>query len=168
MRRRTFLTALAGVALLPRFAPSAGGTASSAATAVGRPARWVRPGAPGWPGPGQWAALGDRVGGRLVKVRPAFGVCAPDPGAAACTSLFQNLTDSFYLDQSVNLTQTLGWLDAFTAEPSAYAVLASSSADVAAAVNFARGDHYARLLRAKERYDPDGLFTVHHGVGTDA
>jgi len=29
------------------------------------------------------------------------------------------------------------------------------------------GDHYARLLRVKERYDPGGLFFVHHGVGTD-
>jgi FAD/FMN-containing dehydrogenase len=29
------------------------------------------------------------------------------------------------------------------------------------------GDHYARLLQVKERYDPDGLFFVHHGVGTD-
>jgi len=28
------------------------------------------------------------------------------------------------------------------------------------------GDHYARLLRVKERYDPGGLFFVHHGVGT--
>ena len=28
------------------------------------------------------------------------------------------------------------------------------------------GDHYARLLQVKERYDPGGLFFVHHGVGT--
>ena len=29
------------------------------------------------------------------------------------------------------------------------------------------GDHYARLLQVKNRYDPGGLFYVHHGVGTD-
>jgi hypothetical protein len=28
------------------------------------------------------------------------------------------------------------------------------------------GDHYARLTRVKDRYDPGGLFSVHHGVGT--
>ncbi len=29
------------------------------------------------------------------------------------------------------------------------------------------GDHYGRLLRVKRRYDPAGLFTVHHGVGSE-
>jgi FAD/FMN-containing dehydrogenase len=29
------------------------------------------------------------------------------------------------------------------------------------------GDNYARLLQVKERYDPGGLFFVHHGVGSD-
>ncbi len=30
------------------------------------------------------------------------------------------------------------------------------------------GANYLRLLAAKRRYDPDGLFTVHHGVGSEA
>ncbi|MBV8497591.1 MAG: FAD-dependent oxidoreductase, partial [Gammaproteobacteria bacterium] len=29
------------------------------------------------------------------------------------------------------------------------------------------GGHYARLRTIKERYDPDGLFFVHHGVGSE-
>jgi len=29
------------------------------------------------------------------------------------------------------------------------------------------GEHYARLLGVKRRYDPAGLFTVHHGVGSE-
>ena len=29
------------------------------------------------------------------------------------------------------------------------------------------GDHYARLVEIKRRYDPDNVFTVHHGVGTE-
>jgi hypothetical protein len=29
------------------------------------------------------------------------------------------------------------------------------------------GDHYSRLVEIKRRYDPDNVFTVHHGVGTD-
>jgi FAD/FMN-containing dehydrogenase len=30
------------------------------------------------------------------------------------------------------------------------------------------GDHYPRLTRVKDRYDPAGLFSVHHGVGTES
>ena len=30
------------------------------------------------------------------------------------------------------------------------------------------GPHYPRLARIKRRYDPDGLFTVHHGIGSEA
>jgi hypothetical protein len=29
------------------------------------------------------------------------------------------------------------------------------------------GHHYPRLTQVKHRYDPGGLFTVHHGVGTE-
>jgi FAD/FMN-containing dehydrogenase len=29
------------------------------------------------------------------------------------------------------------------------------------------GSNYSRLKKAKDRYDPDGLFTVHHGVGSE-
>jgi hypothetical protein len=29
------------------------------------------------------------------------------------------------------------------------------------------GDHYRRLKAVKEKYDPNGLFYVHHGVGTE-
>ena len=113
MQRRVFLKGVAGVAGLPlvsRFAASTGDTAV-------RPTRWVRPGEPGWPSPAEWAKLRKSVGGRLVKVQSAFAVCEPNAGSTACTDLFQNLTDPFYIDQSVNLTQTLGWMDAFTSSP---------------------------------------------------
>jgi FAD/FMN-containing dehydrogenase len=139
MQRRTLLKALAALPLFSWL------SASGSAAAGVRSARWVRPGEPGWPSPAEWAALAKSVGGRLVQVQSAFAVCQPDATGAACSDLFENLKDPFYIDQSVNLTQTLGWLDAFTSEPSAYAVLAESSADVAAAVDFAR-EHNVRLV----------------------
>jgi FAD/FMN-containing dehydrogenase len=138
MERRTVLKALAVLPLASRFAISEDAVAR-------RTARWVRPGEPGWPDPGEWAQLRESVGGRLVAVRPPFAVCEPDSGATACVNLFQNLLDPFYIDESVALTQTLGWTDAWTSQPSVYAVLANCSADVAAAVNFAR-EHRVRLV----------------------
>jgi FAD/FMN-containing dehydrogenase len=78
-------------------------------------------------------------------VTSPFAACTPDPGGPGCTELFQNLRDPFYIGDHVALTQTLGWTDAWTSQASAYAVLANSSADVAAAVNFAR-HHRVRLV----------------------
>ncbi len=43
------------------------------------------------------------------------------------------------------MTQTLGWVGGWTSRPSAYAVAARSTADIAAAVNFAR-EHRLRLV----------------------
>ena len=43
----------------------------------------------------------------------------------------------------VGLTQSLGQVDAWTSRPSAYAVLARTTDDVVAAVNFARGEQFA-------------------------
>ena len=30
------------------------------------------------------------------------------------------------------------------------------------------GDNYSRLLAIKQKFDPDGLFFLHHGVGSEA
>jgi FAD/FMN-containing dehydrogenase len=138
MQRRELLK---GLAVLPLSALAAGPARDIAV----QPVPGVRPGEPGWPEPAAWAKLRKRVGGRLVKVKSPFAACTPDPGSPGCTELFQNLRDPFYIGDSVALTQTLGWTDAWTSQASAYAVLAQRSADVAAAVNFAR-HHRVRLV----------------------
>jgi FAD/FMN-containing dehydrogenase len=107
--------------------------------------RRVRPAESGWPNSTHWAALDKAVGGRLVEVQSPFVACANDPGSSACADLFHDLRDPFVIGENVALTQTLGWTDAWTSEPSAYAVVAESSADVVAAVNFAR-EHRVRLV----------------------
>jgi FAD/FMN-containing dehydrogenase len=138
MQRRVVLKGLAALPLASLVAGPAGGVSV-------QPVRGVRPGEPGWPDPAEWARLRQRVGGRLVKVKSPFAGCTPDPGGPGCTELFQHLRNPFYISDSVALTQTLGWTDAWTSQASAYAVLAQTSADVAAAVNFAR-HHRVRLV----------------------
>ena len=138
MHRRTFLKGLAAFPFVPGLVASA---VASAARSPGR----VRPGEPGWPDPVEWARLRRAVGGRLVKVDSPFADCANAPAGVACTELFGNLGNPFFIGDSVALTQTLGWTGAWTSAPSNYAVAARGSADIAAAVNFARA-HRLRLV----------------------
>jgi FAD/FMN-containing dehydrogenase len=126
VQRRHFLGAGLSLAALLR-APLV-----RAATAVTR----VRPGMPGWPTDADWAALRQKVGGRLSPVTlPNFG----DPVVEKL------LRDPFYLGDQPGLTQSSGWLDAWRSAPSAYVIAADSATDVAAAIGFAR-DHNIRLV----------------------
>ncbi|MDB5731944.1 MAG: FAD-binding oxidoreductase, partial [Variovorax sp.] len=110
------------------------------AAAALRPRSRVRPGDPAWPSEARWQQLGQAVGGRLVKVRSPLAPCLEAPAEPTCTQLFQGkeLKNPYFLGDEVGLTQTLGWVDAWTSAPSVYAVVARGTDDVVAAVNFAR------------------------------
>jgi FAD/FMN-containing dehydrogenase len=115
MRRRTFLqstAAAAGWLAAPRFALAA-----------------TR--AP------DWAALRKRVGDRLIDIRSPLVECARNHGRGA-DALFKAVKNPYYLSDEPSLTQSLGWIDAWTSEPSLKGVAAESAADVAAAIDFCR------------------------------
>ena len=98
------------------------------------PMRRARPGTPGWPTAGEWAALEREVGGRLISgARPASKPAA------------ELISNPFFLGDQVGLTQSSGWLGAWRSTPSACAVHAANAADVAAAVRFAT-KHNLRLV----------------------
>jgi FAD/FMN-containing dehydrogenase len=133
MDRRTLLKTALLLPLLPyALKVDAWGLARGAAR--------VRPGAAGWPGQSEWDALRRQVGGRLSVPRsPLLG------DAAAKAEALAQIDNPYYIRDQVALTQTSGYHGAWTSQPSAYAVAAESSADVAAAVNFAR-KHGVRLV----------------------
>ena len=68
-------------------------------------------------------------------------MCRTAPGTAHCLDVFRELKNPYYIGDSVALTQTCGWLNAWTAQPSTYAVAAQQTSDIVAAVNFARENH---------------------------
>lgn len=105
----------------------------------------VRPGDPGWPSEATWVSLDRDVGGRLLKLKSPFTDCTTTPVGAACSEALQHLKNPYYVGDQPALTQTSGWLDAWTSQPSVYAVAAKNTADVVAAVNFAR-QHNLRLV----------------------
>ena len=104
----------------------------------------IRPGDPGWPSPTLWQELSRAVGGRLTKVKPLLAACTT-PQSAGCSEVLHELRNPYFLGEQPAGTESSGWVDAWQAEPSAYAVAAHTTADVVAAVNFAR-THNLRLV----------------------
>jgi FAD/FMN-containing dehydrogenase len=98
----------------------------------------VRPDDPAWPSKASWDRLSRDVGGRLVKVRSPLAAYMEAPAGPGCAQIFKQLKNPYYLGDEPGLTQSLGWVDAWTSRPSAYAVAARTTEDVVAAVNFAR------------------------------
>ncbi|MET0210770.1 MAG: FAD-dependent oxidoreductase [Burkholderiaceae bacterium] len=139
MKRREFLQTATVPLLTGRMLDSMAADA--------RPMPRVRPGDAAWPSAARWAQLGEAVGGRLIQVESPWPACAAAPSSAACTELFKLLKNPHYIGESVALTQTLGWVDAWTSMPSAYAVAASTTADVVAAVNFARENRLRLVVK---------------------
>ena len=104
-----------------------------------------RPSDPDWPTQNDWATLNERVGGRLSRLSAPLSECRQTPDSAACQAVLHQLKNPYYLGDEPALTQTSGWVDAWTSAPSVYAVSAVDSRDVSAAVNFAR-ERYLRLV----------------------
>lgn len=147
MKRRYFFRVAAALPALALF-PSCGRYLPAVSTASreagGRRAR-VRCGEPEWPSASSWDLLKQRLEGDLIKLSSPFSSCANAPQGAACREAASGLNNGFSVGDNPALTQTSGWVDAWTSQPSAYAVAAKTTADIVAAVNFAR-DYNLRLV----------------------
>ncbi len=117
------------------------------AAVLGSSARRVRPSDPTWPTAESWDKLNQDVGGRLMKVSSPFAACESAADSAACQEVLKNLQNPYYIGDQLGATQTTGWVDAWISAPSAYAVAASNTADVVAAVNFARQNNLRLVIK---------------------
>ena len=137
MRRRLLLKLAALIPLLTwpfHVTGSSGQTNAKRALLRAR----VRPSDPGWPTSAQWARLDRDVEGRLLKPVSPFLDCSESAGHSECATALQGVHNPYFIGDEPALTQASGWVDAWTCESSAYAVAAEGTADVVAAVNFAR------------------------------
>ena len=105
----------------------------------------LRPSDSSWPSRQAWKKLNDAVGGNLIPVDFPLTACQSKPDSAECKQLFENLKNPYYIGDHPSLTQTLGWIDAWTTAPSVYAIAARNARDIAAGVKFAR-EHNLRLV----------------------
>ena len=139
LSRRRLLETLAGL-------PFMSGLASGASAAAQSKTR-VRPGDPAWPSEASWDQLSREVEGRLIKVRSPLADCVSGSFDANCEQTFKELKNPYYLGDEVGLTQSLGWVGAWTSEPSVNAVAAKTTRDVVAAVNFARTNNLRLVVK---------------------
>lgn len=145
MDRRDFLKNASIISILP----SAAGTQllRTADPATRHRRRRVRPGDPSWPSEATWHRLRQEVQGRLIKIESPLDVCVSSSHEAACEELFAQLRNPFHIGNKPALTQTSGWVDAWQSAPSVYAVAAEETADVVAAVNFAREQNLRLVVK---------------------
>jgi FAD/FMN-containing dehydrogenase len=139
LSRRRLLEILAGLPFMSALARGA--------SAADRPQARVRLGDPAWPSEASWDQLDRDVGGRLIKVRSPLADCVGGTPDASCEQVFKELKNPYYLGDEVALTQSLGWVGAWTSEPSVYAVAAKTTQDVVAAVNFARVNNLRLVVK---------------------
>ena len=139
LSRRRLLEILAGLPLISGLV--------SGAAAQAQPKMRVRPGDPAWPSDAAWDELNRQVEGRLIKVRSPLAACVGASTDPACAQVFKELKNPYFLGDEVGLTQSLGWVGAWTSRPSVYAVATKATADVVAAVNFARKNNLRIVVK---------------------
>jgi FAD/FMN-containing dehydrogenase len=129
MNRRSFLKTIGWAALLPMLPRRLWANTN---------VRRVRPTDAAWPSQAAWKQLNETVGGNLIPVDFAIADLKNDPSSAAAKALTDNISNPYYIGEQPGLTESFGWVDAWTTKPSVYAVAARNAGDIAQAVNFAR------------------------------
>ncbi len=147
MDKRSLLRRVTAFALLPVFFPRPARRAQAAAPPTSPLSRRVRPSDPAWPNEASWQRLNRDVGGRLIRVASPLAGCISSSDAAACQALIKDLRNPYFIGDHPGATQTSGWIDGWMSTPSAYAVAASTTADVVAAVNFARRNNLRLVVK---------------------
>ena len=138
MQRRLLLKAAAAIPFLPGAELLRLAAARAEDEAFNQVFSRVRPSDAAWPPEESWNRLSRLVEGRLMKVKSPLSICREAPDSPSCGEVFKALRNPYYIGDHPGLTQTSGWVDGWTSQPSVYAVVARKTNDIVAAVNFAR------------------------------
>jgi hypothetical protein len=138
MNRRSFFKRLAAIPILRVLWRGSATSTQAAVKSASSSARRVRSSDPLWPTEESWKKLNQDVGGQLIRVESPLAACANGSNSTSCQEVIKSLQNPYYIGDQPGATQTSGWVDGWMSAPSVYAVAARSTADVVAAVNFAR------------------------------
>ncbi len=97
-----------------------------------------------WPNEHEWSTLEKNLTGHLVKPTSSIAPCQTDAKSEACIAALKNIHNPFFLESNPGDALSQGYLGGWMFKNSVYAVEAENTADVVAAVNFAR-EHSLRL-----------------------
>jgi FAD/FMN-containing dehydrogenase len=147
MHRRDFLKVAAGASFISASIEAVGAATPAAEPVAAARFTRVRPGDAGWPSEEAWRSLGNAVGNRLIKLDDPLAVCRENPDSPACQALLKEIRNPYFISDEPTLTETSGWLDAWTSRPSTYAVKVRTTDDVVAAVNFARENNLRLVVK---------------------
>lgn len=98
-----------------------------------------------WPSNSEWDKLAKQLKGHLIRPVSTLESCKTNQQTAACKTALKNIYNPYFNESQPGATQSQGWLKAWNTSVSTYAVEAESTADVVAAVNFAR-EHHLKLV----------------------
>ncbi len=119
----------AAVAFLVAGCTASRSTARPEAAALCR----CTPDKPCWPTEADWQRFGANLHGRLEQPQSPLAPCRTDAAGEACATAIRNSKNPFYLQDQAGGTQSTGWLGAWNAASSAYAVAAEDAGDIAEA-----------------------------------
>lgn len=122
--------------------------AKSAGVKADQSTRYCKPEQSCWPSAADWKRLGSRLTGRLEMPSSILQPCRTDALSAACLAAIDNLKNPFFIESQTGGTQSTGWLGAWDAAVSAYAVASENSNDIVEAVNFARKHKLKLVIKA--------------------
>ena len=122
-----------------------------------------QPDRPCWPSAAEWQRLAVRLDGKLEQPESPLAPCRLDTTSDGCAAAINDLRNPFYIEDQPGGTQSTGWLDAWSAAPSAYVVVAESPNDIVAAVDFAR-EHGLRLVIKGTGHDYLGRSNAPHSL----
>lgn len=81
------------------------------------------PATPCWPLPADWQRFGASLHGKLEQPRSPLAPCRVDAAGEACAAALRDSRNPFSLQDQPGGTQSTGWLGAWTAAASAFAVV---------------------------------------------
>jgi FAD/FMN-containing dehydrogenase len=116
-----------------------------------------------WPKLNDWKSLNKEVQGRLIQLKsPLYEHCG-NTSDSACVSLINKLQNPFVIQEYPWATQSTGWLNAWSAAVSPYAIATQNTNDIVAAIKFAK-KHHLKLVTKGTGHDYLGRSTAPHSL----